>query len=384
MNTLKFAIIHSLDRESGRDPFEIRYRSSVLNSADQYVQSLARQLVALIGKEGSAVTYGRFRSDRREGPFPDTVATLAASFVETDFIRMSRVAMQQLKDRADQQNFATGGFVCFLAYKAEDADFLVVAMIKERDGLALNEDFEPTVVSEVDLTKLHQAARINLERYLAVRQREVGESSEGHGDRNDGDEIEAPDNTYLSFINKNSRSEVATYFTEALGCERSLSSSKATTRVVSAVTKYVASIAETQHLQYKVRQDVISYLDEQPDGAIITLDRIARVVEHAVGVELSEHLLEMRSVLNGEQFRIPEEFKLHATSLRKYTELTARAPRWSLRFEVGALDRQNADITYDDEDQTLKLRNLPPDLVEKIERALADRERSSATASGEE
>lgn len=377
MDTLNFVIIHSLERESSREPFVVTLREQVLDTANEHVVSLAEQLVGLVGRDGSAVTYGKFRSDRREGPFPAAVSELANAASAESFIAMSATAMDQLREKADDQNFATGGFVCFVAYRVDGADFLLVAMIKERDALTLTKDFVPTAISEIDLTKLHQAARVNLPSYLSAIRRAEAVAARGEDlDEENGDEDAAgddPNNTYLSFINKNSRTEVATYFIEALGCERSLSSAKATTRLVVAVTKYVNSVLAISHLDSKARQSVLEYLSEQPDGAVVTLDRIVRIVEHAVGPDLSEHLHEMRTALNGENFRIPEEFKLHAKSLTKYTQISGRAHNWQLKFEVGALDREDSDIVYNADDSSLTLRNLPPELIEKIESELNNR-----------
>ncbi|WP_184553767.1 nucleoid-associated protein [Xanthomonas arboricola] len=373
MDTLRFAIIHSLDRENPRDEFGLHLREDVLDRTNEHVISLAQQLVSLVGREGSAVTYGRFRDDRREGPFPAAVERMATASDEQSFIAMSKTAMEQLKQRADDENFATGGIVCFVSYQMDAVDYLLVAMIKERDALTLTAEFVPESVSEIDLTKLHQAAKVNIPKYLGAL-KITGQNQVADSEAIDEEaDNEDPNNTYLSFVNKNSRTEVATYFVEALGCERSLSSSKATARAVTAVTKYVASIAETRHLQSKARQDIIEYLSGQPDGAIVTIDRIARVVEHAVGPRLSEHLMHMREALNGDKFRIPEEFKLHSRALLKYTQIVGKAHNWQIKFEIGALDREDSDIVYNEEEGTLTLRNLPEDLISKIDNELRNR-----------
>lgn len=49
----------------------------------------------------------------------------------------------------------------------QTSSFLPVAMVKERGGMVLSADLEPTEITEIDLSKLHQAARVNLDRYGA-------------------------------------------------------------------------------------------------------------------------------------------------------------------------------------------------------------------------
>src|SRR3546814_20784090 len=80
---------------------------------------------------------------------------------------MSKVAMEELRGKASQESFATGGHVCFFVYRIRTSSFLLVAMVKERGGMVLSAALEPTEITEIDLSKLHQAARVNLDRYGA-------------------------------------------------------------------------------------------------------------------------------------------------------------------------------------------------------------------------
>src|SRR3546814_20818942 len=84
---------------------------------------------------------------------------------------MSKVAMEELRGKASQESFATGGHVCFFVYRIRTSSFLLVAMVKERGGMVLSAALEPTEITEIDLSKLHQAARVNLDRYGAFLDR---------------------------------------------------------------------------------------------------------------------------------------------------------------------------------------------------------------------
>lgn len=362
MDALKLAIIHSLDRESPQGQFEVTYREDALDSENKVVQSLAKQLVSLIGKEGSSVTWGQFRDDRREGPFPESVQALTAQRDVEQFVLMSRTAMEELRAAAQAENFATGGYVCFLVYEHQEADFLLVAIIKERGALMLSANFEPTEIIEMDLSKLHQAARINLTRY--------SDFLAGPDEAEDDD----TDRTYLSFINRSSRQEAASYFVDALGCEKGISSAKATTAVIVAVNKYVKSVPQTKALASTARLAVIDYMTAQPEGASITLDTIVTVVEHAVGVDLCPHLEGLREALNSEQYKIPNEFTINRKTLSTYSRIKAKADNWQISFENGALGTQDSDIIYNRAEHSLKLMHLPDDLVAKVEEALAARD----------
>lgn len=369
MDILTHTVIHSLDRAPGAVDFSISCREQLLDCQKPAVDFLARQLIALVGKDGSSVTWGQFREDRREGPFPSSVQALLPSIDDESFMSMSVVAMQELMVAAQSRNFATGGYVCFVAYEVQGRAFLLVAIIKERGAVMLSADFEPTEIQEIDLSKLHQAARINLARYA--------EHLQSSGGPDDADEASV-EKTYLSFVNRRSRDEVASYFIDALGCQKGLSAGRATKAVVKAVFDFVKSVPELRNLAASAKAAVVDHMADQPDGANITLDRIVEVVRQRVGsegVELCDHLTGMKEALNGEQFQIPDEFTLSAKSLVPYSRIKAKTDSWQVQFENGSLGTQDAEVIYDRATRSLRFTRLPPELVKKVEEALAARGR---------
>ncbi len=371
MDTLTHAVIHSLDRPEGETEFSITCRNELLDCAKPAVDSLARQLVALVGRDGSSVTWGQFRDDRREGPFPNSVQSLLNGIDDDAFMAMSLVAMQELMKAAQSRNFATGGYVCFVAYEVQARAFLLLAIIKERGAVMLSQNFEPTEIQEIDLSKLHQAARINLARYA--------EHLHAAPESDDADEFFV-EKTYLSFVNRRSRDNVASYFIDALGCQNGLSAARATKAVVQAVFQYIKSVPETRALAAKAKAAVVDYMAEQSDGANITLDRIVDVVRQRIGaesVELCDHLVGMKEALNGEQYQIPDEFTLSSKTLTPYSRIKAKTDNWQLQFENGSLGTHDSEIVYDRASRTLKFTRLPDELVSKVEEALAARKRMS-------
>src|SRR3546814_16808556 len=128
---------------------------------------------------------------------------------------MSKVAMEELRGKASQESFATGGHVCFFVYRIRTSSFLLVAMVKERGGMVLSAALEPTEITEIDLSKLHQAARVNLDRSGAFLEPATGKALSTQNTSDEGTE-----KTYLRFINRTSQSYVAEYFVAALGSDK--------------------------------------------------------------------------------------------------------------------------------------------------------------------
>ncbi|QNM96743.1 nucleoid-associated protein [Chitinimonas koreensis] len=377
MDELRFAIIHTLDKATGATAADIRTRDSVLDVTKPVVRSLAEQLAKLVGKDGSAVFWGQFGTNRREGMFPTSVQPLISDCTEETFITMSKVAMKELKDKAAAQNFATGGHVCFFAYRSQGSTFLLVAMIKERGGMVLSAELEPTEIIEIDLSKLHQAARVNLDRYG-----EFLAPVAGDGLATEQEAEETTEKTYLCFINRRSQADVAGYFVEALGCEKGVASGRTTKAVVTAVRAFVKSVVPIREKASAARLAVIEYMQAREDGAMITLDKIAAVVRHVVGVDLEHHVDGLKGHLNSESVQIPDEFPVSAKALRVYTRIAGKSSHWQISFENGALGVQDAEIIYDAEEQSLKFTRLPQDMVNKVEEALAARAQLPVIAAG--
>jgi nucleoid-associated protein len=368
MDELKFAIIHSLEKATRTSSASVRTRDSVLDTKKQVIQDLAEKLTKLVGKDGSSVYWGQFGTNRREGLFPSHVQPLIRDCTQEAFIAMSKVAMEELRDKAASENFATGGHVCFFVYGSQKSIFLLVAMVKERGGMVLSDDLEPTEITEIDLSKLHQAARVNLGRYGAFLALAKGEPIS-----TDGDPENATEKTYLCFINRKSQSDVAEYFVEALGCEKGIASGRTTKAVVTAIRNYVKSVAQIKDKASAVRLAVIEYLQAQEDGAMVSLDKVVAVARHAVGVDMEEHVAGLKDHLNGEGVQIPDEFPVSTTALRVYTRISGKTPRWQFSFENGALGERDAEIIYNAKERSLKLTQLPPDMIGKVEETLAAR-----------
>jgi nucleoid-associated protein len=201
MEVLKSAVIHSLEKDAHDATTTIQQAKGALDVTDRMVTQLARQLADLVGKDGNAVLWGQFAAANREGNFPGAVRTMMhESLASSAFMEMSVTTMNELRDQAEKKSGATGGHIFFGQYQTNGYAFLLVAMIKQKGAITLSEDLRPTEIKEIDMSKLHQAARINLTRY--------GEHLVARSD-NDGvarDQAEnSEEKTYLCFVNRRRR-----------------------------------------------------------------------------------------------------------------------------------------------------------------------------------
>lgn len=372
MDQLKFAVIHELVKERGSNVANATLRADLLDIAKPMVVRLATLLASLLGRDQGAMYWGQFGDRRREGPFPGSVAEFARNLAEDRFIALTHTAMDELVEYSAKEAFATGGYIFFAAYGNRGSDYLLVAMIKERDGIRLTEDFEPEEINEVDLSKLHQAARVNLASY-AKALAQLADAETAPINIGDGDDEEFPERTYLSFVNRKGREDVAGYFTTALGCEKGVSSARATKSVVRAVRAFVKSVEPIAEHASRARQAVIDYLSNLDDGETVTLDHVIEVVRRQLPVDQAPHLEGMKPFLNSDDHQVPDDFQVNRKALASYARIVERTDHWNLNFEASVLGVQEGEILYDRERQSLTLTQLPQRMVSKIEKTLRDR-----------
>lgn len=368
MDVLKSAVIHSLEKDAHDAMTIIRHAKGVLDVTDKMVMQLARQLADLVGKDGNAVLWGQFASANREGNFPGAVRTLMSEeFSISAFMGLSTTTMEELRDQAEKKSGATGGHIFFGQYRTNGSEFLLVAMIKQKGAITLSEDLRPTEIKEIDMSKLHQAARINLARYGEHLSDglDLDDSGEGH-DRDDNPD----EKTYLCFVNRRGREEVADYFVDALGCVKGTSSSQLTTKLLRSVKQYVRDLSEIASAHAEIKQGVVDYMQSLAERESVKLDDVVHAAKAKVH-PTQAHLLDgLKEFLNSDQCQIPDEFPLSRQALKPHIRINAKRPNWGLWFETGIVGTADSELLYDVAQKRLTLTNLPLDAISSIEAAL--------------
>ena len=148
MITLKTAIIHSFKKTAHTDLVsDVVKKDVVLDTQNPALESLVEGINGLIGKEGNSVVYGQFADDGRQGPFPDRFSAFVdASDDEDEFVALTHLAMDQLVEQAREQTLATGGHILCAQYTSGASDFFLVASIKQRGGIQLDENYVPKAI----------------------------------------------------------------------------------------------------------------------------------------------------------------------------------------------------------------------------------------------
>jgi len=114
---------------------------------------------------------------------------------DIDFIGFSQAATAHLS-RLMAGSGTSGGYVLFAHLSSGPSDYLLIAVLQSSEGVAMNDELEIIPSTQLDLSRLQMAARINLSHWQA----------------------EADATHYISAISPKSSS----YFQDFLGCQKQL------------------------------------------------------------------------------------------------------------------------------------------------------------------
>lgn len=372
MITLKTAIIHSF-KKLAKTSFisDVVKKEVVLNTENPALQFLVNGIHGLIGKEGNSVVYGQFANDERQGPFPRRFTEfVAVQDDEAQFIDLTHLAMDQLVEQAGNQVLSTGGHILCAQYSSGASNFFLVASMKERGGIQLDENYVPKEIQEVDLNKVQQAARINLGSFVAIQA-----MANATLETAESDAAEEADSTYLCFISRGRDSQASDYFISALGCAKGVASGRATKNAIDNVAKFFRDNKSLKSFGYRAKEAVIKYLEVQlAAGKSARLDSIVHAAVAHVPADLVDEIAGLKDYLNSEKNKVPDDFTVNAKTLKEKTRIKGDASNWSLQFERGALGKDPAaDVYYDEGRKKLTLSNMTTELIDAIEKELLAR-----------
>lgn len=339
---LRYAVVHELVKESGQPIKPNHLATSLLDVSNEVVIELVTKITELIGQRQNTANYGVFREDAARTQLPNHVIKYTKSSERTDkeFSDLTKISMQTLHVEAAKQSLATGGYIVFADYNSSGNRFFLTAMIKQRSGITMDE-LVPQSVAELDLSKLHQVARISLNKlqnYLVEQ-----------------DENKKREKTYVAFVSPRSNREAAGYFVTALGCEPGTPSAKATQSAIRGVVDFFDGHELVYQYKKEVKLELISKFREKlHHKQYITLSDIDALVRpylsHA-GEDNLEQLSNNLSVfLQNEPYLVPSEFPVSRSAVNRYARFTYMSTEMKIEIEKSAVSGSDDDPIYFDGD----------------------------------
>jgi len=360
---LRHSVIHGFSKEAGQRDATVEKKDRLLNNALPAVFSLVEGMVNLFGKRESRQVWGRFAQDYREGPFPAGFSDYAGGARGAEaFLELSGVIVDEIMRMAREQQASTGGHILCADYETEEGHpRFIVAMIKQRSGLQLSHDLVPVNVTEVDMSKLHQAALIRVDEYLDTAIAPDEEVEEG----------EPEDVDYLSFVAKTADGSSG-YFKSALGCAVGVSSTTATKRLYAAVDKVFAENEQLRPFRRPAKERLTEYLRQCLGGQAVTMEDVQAVIDRVVPPEHAEHVRDIAQVLNSDRFKVPESFHAQESVVKSQSKVSLDNGRISLKFDRAMLGREpQSELYFDEAGRTLTIQNLDEAMMARLRLTLA-------------
>lgn len=357
---IKQVVIHELIKKSGTTNVKTNPAKKLLNIDSPLVNELVIELNKLYGTKGNNAIYGTFSRKNVTNQFPNYADQYLENEQDDRFLALSTRCLDELTREASAQQSSTGGYIIFARYKEKD-DFLLIAMIKDKRGLQVNDELEPVDITSIDLSKIHQAARINLNTYANVSNNVSSEESP------ENDETKC----YLSFVSPRTNHEVSGYFIKSLDCTDGVPAARATKSAFATVDAYCQSIPQLKSLRPKAKDTLIKYLEDcVRNKKPATLAGIEHSLRQIVPAEHHELLEGFIQFANSDEHQLPEAFGVNAAKLKTYTRIISKNPQWELSFQRNAVGAdENSELRYDENAGSLTIR-CSEELKKEIENQL--------------
>lgn len=337
---IKDAIIHGLDKDSGSKLVGLEPRPTKLAEIDERMNKLGAAILKIYGETPS--NYGAFDKDHDVYKFPSHLNNYLSS--DPSLLNFSLETLNLIAAKIADAHTATGGFVLFLRYSNAGRDWLLIVMLKLKPGTGIDRNtFQLSDSMSFDVDHLHEAARIDLEKYKTNTQ------------------------PYLSFIKKSGRQDdVTQYFRRAIGCTDYTEAKYNTVELLKAVDAYCDDFELPPEEKQKVRRKTYDYCEEK---------RTSR--EPVNLTSLSAHINDQEpekfiTYARQGDFDVSETFDPHKATYSKYQRIKGKFGSVSVGFDVE--DIINETVDYDEENNWLIIHDIPARLIRDIRRAKGDDE----------
>ncbi|MBF2715514.1 nucleoid-associated protein [Agrobacterium vitis] len=327
-NSIVSAVVHDLKRDDTGFSIKLAEKPLEIGSTAQRVIDT---LYELYGRRGSK-SHGRFSEN--EDNFP--TSKHLRSYVEDDaidFAELTASMMETLRKEASSRPAAQPGHVFFAHFTRADLHYLLVAIITDKLGAALTNDFGVMDVEHLDIEGFRFAGRIGISAWLANEPR------------------------YISFLK--GKGNVADYFRDFLGCDAYVQEREDTRRLIGALKKFATdkgmSPTERDEFFKRTKEVCQRYARKREE---ISLAALANELYPTDPGPLTDALSDTDLGLN-------DNFVPNSQALSALTRIKASTKNWTLDFDRDAL--ATGQIVYDKDARSLLITNLPDATVQDLE-----------------
>lgn len=310
------------------------------NAVDEHAEELSSNLTKLFQKTG--LSTGSFsKPEDDDDPIPQFVNLLGKYFsdgVFSDFVKFSKAATKAFTVKLDGSTSSKGGYLWFNHYVHNNDHFLSVVLLRKKQGLSLSADLSLAGIEQLDMDKLHMAARINLSHWQGSKSKR-----------------------YIAFRIGRDAKDVTDYFAEFIGCEEYTQSKQDTQNLVSVTTKYCQQNRFDDSKTEEIKEFVFQRCEEWlKDDSPVYLDSLSTMLDEQFKPENVGKFLE---IAQSEPYYLSNEVALDKKSLRKLVRYSVTTKKMSISFDNDLL---NQTVFYNSEENALTIKELPAKLRDQL------------------
>ena len=335
--TVKQIILHQIikaEPEGGNPP----PLSSVLREQLLTITPEVEQMMLQLhqGYQNKAKAYGVFQES---SVFAQSLNRLLEN--ELDFLPFSHEATHLLVTELSKYNFADSGTLVLCQYNFLATDYLFIALLDSRVSMLVNEQLEIQRTEYLDITQFDVAARINLTDL----------------------QLNANSNRYLTFIKGRVGRKIADFFMDFLGAEEGLNPQVQNQCLLQAVSDYCVQGELTPEQTQAVKKQVFEYCKGQMNSS-----------EEIELTELSEALPTLNqqpfvTFTQEQNYGLEDSIPPVRTALKSLTKFSGSGKGVTISFDAELINQR---IIWDEADDTLTIKGLPPNLRDQLQRRLKE------------
>ncbi len=330
-------IVHAIEKQVDSGPSTLSLNEQTIE-ASTALEGFLEQLNKVYNSKPSKVFGSFVEQDAAADEQSDSsTKVLLAQYLEEklNFLQYSQQSMNLLKHYIDQASKATGGYMVFVHYTLFGSDFMLIVMLNNVSGVAVDSQLAISPIDYLDITKLHLAARIDLSLWQEDPQ----------------------SGRYISMIRGKESNALSEYFRKFIGSDETIDSRHETSELLTAVSQYCEDKLDDDEQKSQFKQKSAEYCLEQADKGqnVVLKDFSGYVADSAVD--------DFMNYIKSEQYELNNEISPNKTVIRRFNKISGRNQQVSITINEEAL---GDTVIYDAEKETLTLSDLPASLKAQL------------------
>lgn len=335
-------IVHEIQKNSSSDKTLLIARPEEMIVDDQAL-ALSQKINDLFNRSG--MNTGRFSNPEGSDEGSKLPGLIKQHFTDSgfsDFVAFSKACSAEYIRHLESVEDVEGGLLWFHHYQVQDTNFLLIVLLKRKEGVVLNADLSLEQINQIEMDKLHMAMRINLSAWKAQ------------------DEAR-----YIAFRFGRAPSHESDYFTAFIGCNEPAAAATETRKLVDLTSAFCQEMNVSQKAAVELKRVVADRcLEKVEEKEPIALKQIADEIESQFSAEQAKKFLDLAS---SESFNLEKEIFVEKAALKKLTRYSGSNKTITLSFDSDLLGES---ISFNEATQSLTFKDLPKSLLKQLQKDL--------------